>query len=173
MWGVFADPKIDSVFKRIFGSEPNKPLLAELLNALLELEGDQRVAVLTYLSPEERVPVAELKLTNVDVRCRDHAGREYLVQMQILNVEAFEKRVVANVSKSCVRHVALSRSPNARVRPAALPVARSRRAPPGWLWDFAAASKKCVGYSPSSSTQRVGRRSMRCPPSSLRPCSPG
>jgi PD-(D/E)XK nuclease family transposase len=32
---VFADPKTDFVFKRIFGSEVHKPLLIELLNALL------------------------------------------------------------------------------------------------------------------------------------------
>src|SRR6185436_2231111 len=92
MWPVFADPKTDFVFKRIFGTEPNKHLLVELLNALLELEGEQRIADLAYLGAEQRVPVAELKLSIVDVKCRDHAGREYVVEMQILNVEAFEKR---------------------------------------------------------------------------------
>jgi len=102
MWSVFADPKIDFVFKRIFGTEPNKHLLVELLNALLELEGEQRIADLTYLSAEQRVPVAELKLSVVDVKCRDHAGREYVVKMQLLNVEEFEKRVVYNVSKAYV-----------------------------------------------------------------------
>src|SRR4051794_5538243 len=39
---VFADPKTDFDFKRIFGSEVHKPLLIELLNAL-ELEGDHRI----------------------------------------------------------------------------------------------------------------------------------
>jgi predicted transposase/invertase (TIGR01784 family) len=105
MWPVFADPKTDFVFKRIFGTEPNKHLLIELLNALLELEGEQRIADLTYLSPEQRVPVAELKLSIVDVKCRDLAGREYVVEMQILNVEAFEKRVVYNVSKAYVMQI--------------------------------------------------------------------
>jgi len=105
MLPVFADPKTDFVFKRIFGAEPNKRLLIELLNALLELEGEQRIADLTYLSPEQRVPVAELKLSIVDVKCRDHAGRSYVVEMQILNVEAFEKRVVYNVSKAYVMQI--------------------------------------------------------------------
>ena len=105
MWPIFADPKTDFVFKRIFGTEPNKPLLIELLNALLELEGEQRIDDLTYLSAEQRVPVAELKLSIVDVKCRDHAGREYVVEMQILNVEAFEKRVVYNVSKAYVMQI--------------------------------------------------------------------
>jgi len=33
MWPVFADPKTDFVFKRIFGTEPNKPLLTSYLSA--------------------------------------------------------------------------------------------------------------------------------------------
>ena len=41
---VFADPKTDLVFKRIFGGEAHKNLLIELLNALLQLDGAHRIA---------------------------------------------------------------------------------------------------------------------------------
>ena len=99
---VFADPKTDFVFKRIFGSEVHKPLLIELLNALLELAGDHRIVDLKYLSPEQHVPVEELKLSLVDVKCFDERGRHYVVEMQVLNVEGFEKRVVYNTSKAYV-----------------------------------------------------------------------
>jgi predicted transposase/invertase (TIGR01784 family) len=99
---IFADPKTDFVFKRIFGSEVHKPLLIELLNALLELAGDHRIADLEYLSPEQHVPVEELKLSLVDVKCVDERGRCYVVEMQVLNVEGFEKRVVYNTSKAYV-----------------------------------------------------------------------
>jgi predicted transposase/invertase (TIGR01784 family) len=99
---VFADPKTDFVFKRIFGSEVHKPLLIELLNALLELEGDHRIVDLQYFSPEQHVPVEELKLSLVDVKCFDQRGRHYVVEMQVLNVEGFEKRVVYNTSKAYV-----------------------------------------------------------------------
>ncbi|HYU32043.1 MAG TPA: Rpn family recombination-promoting nuclease/putative transposase [Thermoanaerobaculia bacterium] len=99
---VFADPKTDFVFKRIFGSDVHKPLLIELLNALLELSGDHRIVDLKYLSPEQRVPVVELKLSVVDVKCFDERGRHYVVEMQVLNVEGFEKRVVYNTSKAYV-----------------------------------------------------------------------
>jgi predicted transposase/invertase (TIGR01784 family) len=105
MWPVFADPKTDFVFQRIFGTEPHKHLLIELLDALLELSGEQRIADLTYLSPEQRVHVAELKLSIVDVECRDHAGREYVVKMQLLNVEGFEKRVVFNESTAYMMQI--------------------------------------------------------------------
>jgi predicted transposase/invertase (TIGR01784 family) len=99
---VFADPKTDFVFKRIFGSEVHKPLLIELLNALLELSGDHRIVDLKYLSSEQHVPVEELKLSLVDVKCFDERGRHYVVEMQVLNVEGFEKRVVYNTSKAYV-----------------------------------------------------------------------
>ena len=99
---VFADPKTDFVFKRIFGSEVHKPLLIELLNALLELSGDHRIVELKYLSSEQHVPVEELKLSLVDVKCFDERGRHYVVEMQVLNVEGFEKRVVYNTSKASV-----------------------------------------------------------------------
>src|SRR5882672_3344058 len=99
---VFADPRTDFVFKRIFGSEVHKPLLIELLNALLELSADHRIVDLKYLSPEQRVPVVELKMSVVDVKCFDERGRHYVVEMQVLNVEGFEKRVVYNTSKAYV-----------------------------------------------------------------------
>jgi predicted transposase/invertase (TIGR01784 family) len=48
------------------------------------------------------VPVEELKLSLVDVKCFDQSGRHYVVEMQVLNVEGFEKRVVYNTSKAYV-----------------------------------------------------------------------
>jgi predicted transposase/invertase (TIGR01784 family) len=99
---VFADPKTDFVFKRIFGTEVHKPLLIELLNALLELASDHRIVDLEYLSPAQHVPVEELKQSLVDVKCHDQRGRHYVVEMQVLKVEGFEKRVVYNTSKAYV-----------------------------------------------------------------------
>ena len=75
---------------------------AALLNALLELDGDHRIVDLEHLSPEQHVPVEEMKLSIVDVKCTDAGGRRYVVEMQVLNVEGFEKRVVYNTSKAYV-----------------------------------------------------------------------
>jgi predicted transposase/invertase (TIGR01784 family) len=99
---VFADPKTDFVFKRIFGVEARKPLLIALLNHLLELEGDRRILDLQHLSGDQHVDVAELKLSIVDVKCTDASGRRFVVEMQVLKVEGFEKRVVYNASKAHV-----------------------------------------------------------------------
>jgi predicted transposase/invertase (TIGR01784 family) len=99
---IFADPKTDFIFKRIFGSEPHKHLLIELLNTLLELDGDRRIRSLTYLPGEQLVPLPEMKLSIVDVKCVDEQGAEYVVEMQLFNVKGFEERVVYNASKAFV-----------------------------------------------------------------------
>jgi predicted transposase/invertase (TIGR01784 family) len=99
---VFADPKTDFVFKRIFGADAHKPLLIALLNDLLELEGERRIRDLEHLSLEQHVSVPELKLSIVDVKCTDATGRRFVVEMQVLKVEGFEKRVVYNASKAYV-----------------------------------------------------------------------
>ncbi|MCC6557982.1 MAG: Rpn family recombination-promoting nuclease/putative transposase [Polyangiaceae bacterium] len=102
MHAVFADPKTDFVFKRIFGSEARKPLLIALLNHLLELTGERRILDVQHLSGDQHVDVAELKLSIVDVKCTDATGRRFVVEMQVLKVEGFEKRVVYNASKAYV-----------------------------------------------------------------------
>ena len=55
-----------------------------------------------HLTAEQHVDVAELKLSIVDVKCTDASGRRFVVEMQVLKVEGFEKRVVYNASKAYV-----------------------------------------------------------------------
>ena len=83
MHAVFADPKTDFVFKRIFGSEGRKPLLVSLLNHLLELDGDRSILDVQHLSGDQHVDVADLKLSIVDVKCTDATGRRFVVEMQV------------------------------------------------------------------------------------------
>lgn len=104
---VFGDPKTDFVFQRIFGSEDHKLALLGFLNDILQLDEAHRIASVTLLPPEQRPKVAELKNSIVDVRCVDAAGTTYVVEMQVLNVEAFEKRVVYNVAKAYTNQLGL------------------------------------------------------------------
>src|SRR5262245_54893905 len=97
---AFADPTTDFVFKRIFGTEDNKHVLVGLLNALLELDEAHRIVSVELLEAEQRPSVSELKYSIVDVKCTDARGTKYVVEMQVLNVEGFEKRVVYNVAKA-------------------------------------------------------------------------
>jgi predicted transposase/invertase (TIGR01784 family) len=97
---VFGDPKTGFVFQRIFGSEDHKAALLGFLNDILQLDEAHRITSVTLLPPKQRPKVSELKYSIVDVRCVDAAGTTYVVEMQVLNVEAFEKRVVYNVAKA-------------------------------------------------------------------------
>lgn len=97
---TFADPKTDFIFKRVFGSEPHKHLLIQLLNALLELEEGELIEDISYLSPKKKIPHEEMKLSIVDVRCIDQRKTRYVVEMQLFNVSGFEERVIYNASKS-------------------------------------------------------------------------
>ena len=102
MFPVFADPRTDYVFKRIFGAEPRKPLLIALLNHLLELEGEHRILDVQHLSLEQHVAVPELKLSILDVKCTEASGRRFVVEMQVAKVKGIDKRIVYNASKAYV-----------------------------------------------------------------------
>jgi hypothetical protein len=60
---TFADPKTDFTFKRIFGSEQHEDVLVAFPNDMLDLEGPRRIVNVELLPPEQRPPVAELKLS--------------------------------------------------------------------------------------------------------------
>ena len=103
---TFADPKTDFAFKRIFGSEEHKSVLVAFLNDILDLDEPHRIVAVELLPAEQRPAVAELKLSIVDVKCTDARGVTYVVEMQVLQVEGFEKRVVYNVAKAYVNQIA-------------------------------------------------------------------
>ena len=100
MRGLFADPKTDVIFKKIFGQKERQHLLLELLTALLELDDAHRIVGLEYLSPEQLPSRAAGKLSILDVKCTDARGVRYVIEMQVIEVEAFQKRVVYNACKA-------------------------------------------------------------------------
>ena len=99
---VFGDPKTDVIFKRIFGHEQHKDLLIDLLNHLLGLQPGRRIVDVTYLTSEQLPAVLDAKTSIVDVKCRDQSHTEYIVEMQVFNVDGFEKRLVWNGAKAYV-----------------------------------------------------------------------
>lgn len=97
---LFASPKTDFAFKKIFGDANHPAPLIGLLNGLLELDASHHIVHVDILPPEQVPSVETLKYSIVDVKCTDAQGTQYVVEMQVLNVEAFEKRVVYNVAKA-------------------------------------------------------------------------
>jgi hypothetical protein len=105
---VFGDPKTDFIFQRIFGSDDHKTALLGFLNDILQLDEAHRITSVALLPPEQRPRISELKDSIVDVKCADTHGTTYVVEMQVLNVEAFEKRVVYNVANAYTNQIGAS-----------------------------------------------------------------
>lgn len=95
----FLNLKTDFVFKKIFGSEKSKPILISFLNALLYDE-QPHIVDLEILDPYLAPKIDGMKDTFVDVRTRLRSGRQVIIEMQVLNVEGFEKRVLYNAAKA-------------------------------------------------------------------------
>ncbi len=96
----FLNPKTDFAFKRIFGLERRTDILLSFLNAILGLRSPYRIAELTILDPYLAPKIRGIKDTYLDVRAQDEQGKSYIIEMQVLNVAGFEKRVLYNACKA-------------------------------------------------------------------------
>jgi predicted transposase/invertase (TIGR01784 family) len=96
----FVDVKNDIAFRKIFGNENRTESLISFLNAILEWEGNRRIASVTILNPFQLPKLSLGKVTIVDVRAVDEAGKTYLVEMQVAQVNGFSQRVLYYFSKS-------------------------------------------------------------------------
>ena len=93
------DPKVDIVFKKIFGSESNKDLLLELVNAVLEQAGDPLVTQLSILNPYNIKNFAKDKLSIIDIKAKDKKGDSFAIEVQIQMQSYFPKRLLYYWSK--------------------------------------------------------------------------
>ena len=93
------DPKVDIVFKRLFGNEANADLLIDLLNAVLALPSDSAVTSVEILDPFSDMGALDDKLSILDVKARDAAGRHFNVEMQVLPHAAYPQRIVYYLTK--------------------------------------------------------------------------
>jgi predicted transposase/invertase (TIGR01784 family) len=96
---IFINPKTDFAFKKIFGSTESKDILISFLNALLYQE--QPVIIdLEILNPYLAPKIRGVKDTYLDIKAKITGDRIVIIEMQVLNVEGFEKRILYNAAKS-------------------------------------------------------------------------
>ena len=88
------DPKIDIAFKKVFGSEPWRDLTASLINAVLEPPPQQRLVDVELLNPYSEKMTLDDKLSILDIKARDHQGRLYNLEMQMLATAALVQRLL-------------------------------------------------------------------------------
>ena len=96
----YLSPKADLTIVKVFGEHPD--LAISFLNALLPFEKpEEEITWVEYLDPEQ-VPHTPLEDSIVDVRCRDHSGRQFIVRIQMIWTSAYKQRVLFNASKAYV-----------------------------------------------------------------------
>ena len=96
----FVDIKNDVAFRKIFGNENRKETLISFLNAILDFRDDQRITDVEILNPYQLPKLKGGKVTIIDVKATDQAGRTYIVEMQVGDADGFEQRVLYYSSKS-------------------------------------------------------------------------
>jgi predicted transposase/invertase (TIGR01784 family) len=95
----FINPKTDFAFKKIFGSEQSHDVLISFLNAIL-YNGKPTITQLIILNPYLAPRIRGVKETYLDVRATLDNETTVIIEMQVLNVEGFEKRVLYNAAKT-------------------------------------------------------------------------
>ncbi|MFK7796649.1 MAG: Rpn family recombination-promoting nuclease/putative transposase [Aureispira sp.] len=89
----FVDVKNDIAFKKIFGNEKKTQILISFLNAILKLEGQQCIVEVDIINPYLLPRIAGEKASIIDVRAKDQKGRQFVIEMQVADVDGFGKRV--------------------------------------------------------------------------------
>ncbi len=96
-------PKIDIVFRKLFGSEENKDLLLSLINGVLDCQ--PRLTDLTIKNPYNLPNYLEEKYSVLDVKAVDEHGTWYDIEMQIGEHGFYGKRALYYLSKMYVDQI--------------------------------------------------------------------
>ncbi len=96
----FLDVKTDYAFKKVFGSEDSKAKLISFLNALVYDDSPRKIKDLTIVDPYNIPMIKGVKDTFVDVKAVLDDNSKVIIEMQILNHQGFEKRVLYNAAKN-------------------------------------------------------------------------
>ena len=106
----FINPKTDYAFKKIFGSEQSQDILISFLNAVL-YEGNSVIRELEILNPHLGPRIRGFKDTYLDIKATiadGHGQTEtVIIEMQVLNVEGFQKRILYNAAKTYSNQLAI------------------------------------------------------------------
>ncbi|HRI60040.1 MAG TPA: Rpn family recombination-promoting nuclease/putative transposase [Saprospiraceae bacterium] len=95
----FVDIKNDIAFRKIFGNENKKIILISFLNAVMKLEGADRLADVEIINPYQLPIIKNLKASIIDVRAKDQRGNTYIIEMQVAEPDGLDKRLLYYASK--------------------------------------------------------------------------
>ncbi|MBI4646814.1 MAG: Rpn family recombination-promoting nuclease/putative transposase [Bacteroidia bacterium] len=86
------NPKIDLVFKKLFGTEKNKDLTKSLINSVLP--AGEKLSKITLKNPYNYPDYIKGKLSILDIKAEDERGNLYNVEIQIIGHDDYGKRTL-------------------------------------------------------------------------------
>ena len=89
---IFLDPKTDIAFKKLFGVAEHKNIIINFLNNVLGRAEGEKIVDVIFNDPFNLPETVELKRSIVDVRVTDQQGKNYIIEMQVLNQDDFKER---------------------------------------------------------------------------------
>ena len=96
---TFVDVKNDVAFRKIFGNENKKEILISFLNAVLKLKGDKRIKAIVIANPFQLPILPNMKASIIDVKAKDYSGNTFIIEMQVADILAMDKRLLYYTSK--------------------------------------------------------------------------
>jgi len=90
---TYISPFTDFGFKKLFGTEPNKDLLIDFLNTLLDKETGE-IIDLTYLPKEQLPPRINDRKAIFDIYCENTVGEKFIVEIQKAKQNYFKERSI-------------------------------------------------------------------------------
>lgn len=88
------DPRVDFVFKRIFGSESNKDVLLAFLNRTFMEAGEPPLTEITLVNTHTDKDSPEDKQAILDIKAETTQGKRINIEMQMGNPYNMEKRML-------------------------------------------------------------------------------
>ena len=96
-------PRIDLVFKKLFGVEENKDLLISLINSIVS--GEDQVVDVTILNPYNAQNFKQDKLSILDIKAQGIDGKRFNIEIQISDEADYDKRALYYWAKLYTEHL--------------------------------------------------------------------
>src|SRR6185503_14964186 len=88
------DPKVDYAFKHFLGREETRPVLIDVIERALYPDPGGQLLDVELLNPFNPKEALDDKLSILDIKARDQAGRQFNIEMQMLAFPNYEKRIL-------------------------------------------------------------------------------
>jgi hypothetical protein len=92
----YLDPKNDVAFRKIFGTEKNKDILIHFLNDMAMFKDKPLIKSIDFLKTIQDPEIAAKKTSIVDILCKDAKGRQYIVEMRVLQHKRDVERILSH-----------------------------------------------------------------------------